>query len=139
LAEITCDVNDFYHQTLAIFQENIAYNEAEMTADIYGASDDAAKELRHALGKYSQLEDTDEREAEHYEKGWKSYHHKMVDGHVEAVTANANAPQLTHLIEKGHELFINGHDTGRRTKPRPHIKEAFEHAKAKHFAGGDVR
>jgi hypothetical protein len=69
----------------------------------------------------------DGREAEHYEKGWKAYKHKPSDGHVLAVVANANAPQLTHLVEKGHELFVYGHDTGRRTKARPHIREAFEH------------
>ena len=80
----------------------------------------------------------DGREALTYEKGWKVYHYKPVDGHGESVVANQNAPSLTHLIEKGHELFVYGHATGRRTKPRPHIREAYEEAARRHFAGGEV-
>jgi hypothetical protein len=132
-------VGDFYAMTMAAFEQNVAHNLAELQADVYGAADDSVKELRHALGEYSQVEDMDEREAEHYEKGWKAYKHKPVEGHVEAVVANANAPQLTHLVEKGHELFVYGEDTGRRTKARPHIRDAYERARSKHFTGGDIR
>lgn len=139
MADVSGDVNDFYHMVMDAFEENVDDNFAALTEDCYAAADEAAEDLRHALGRYSQMEDLPEREAEHYEKGWKSYHHKPVDGHVEAVVANANAPQLTHLIEKGHELFVFGRDTGRRTEARPHIEDAYKRARANHFGGGEVR
>ena len=139
MAGLSGDVNDFYHMVMGAFEECVNDNFDALTDDVYAAADDAAKELQHALGKYSQMEDLPEREAQHYEKGWKAYKHKPVDGHVEAVVANANAPQLTHLIEKGHELFIYGRDTGRRTQARPHISDAYQHARNKHFSGGEVR
>jgi len=138
LAQASGSVGDFYAMTMAAFEQNVQHNLAELQADVYGAADDSAKELRHALGEYSQVEDMDEREAEHYEKGWTAYKYAMVDGHVSAVVANANSPQLTHLIEKGHEKFVYGHDTGERTKARPHIRDAYEHARSRHFSGGDV-
>jgi hypothetical protein len=82
------------------------------------------------------MEDLPERERLLYEKGWTAYKYKPRDGHVEAVVANKTAPGLTHLIEKGHRLFVHGHDTGRRTKARPHIAEAYERVAKKHFGGG---
>ena len=136
MSVIECDINDWYNQTLAIFQDNIDYNFGVMCEKVYGAADDSAKHLRAAKGIWSQEDSTPERERLLYEKGWKAYKYRPVDGEVTAVVANATIPQLTHLIEKGHELFLYGKDTGRRTKARPHIKEAFEYAKAKHFGGG---
>ena len=139
MADVSGDINDFYHMTMAAFEQNVDENFGAMTEDVYGAADDAAKDLKRSLGRYSQMEDLPEREAEHYEKGWKAYKHKPVEGHVEAVVANAHAPQLTHLVEKGHELFIFGKDTGKRTKARPHIRDAYERATARHFSGGEFR
>lgn len=139
MASVSGDVNDFYHMVMDAFEQNVNDNFDAMTEDVYGAADDAAKDLKDSLGRYSQVEDLPEREAEHYERGWKAYKHKPVEGHVEAVVANANAPQLTHLIEKGHELFVFGKDTGRRTKARPHIRDAYERATARHFSGGEFR
>ncbi len=136
MADIECSINDWYNQTLAIFQENIDYNFGVMRDKVYAAADDSAKELRAAKGIWSQEEDTPERERLLYEKGWKAYKYAPVDGQVTAVVANATIPQLTHLIEKGHELFVYGKDTGRRTQARPHISDAYEHARAKHFGGG---
>ena len=136
MADVTCDVNDFYENVMAMYTAMVDEAEEELTAEVYAAADDAVAELRAATGPWSQT-GTDpnggDREPLTYEKGWVAYKHKAVDGHVEAVVANKNAPGLTHLIEKGHELFVYGHDTGRRTKARPHIKEAYENAANKHF------
>ncbi len=132
---VTCDVNDFYENVMALFEENVEENEAKLQADVYAAADDAKNELKHAIGIWSQMESTPERERLLYEKGWRAYKYGMRDGHVEAVVANYTAPGLTHLIEKGHELFVYGRDTGRRTQARPHIREAYEHAAQKHFGG----
>lgn len=32
---------------------------------------------------------------------------------------------LTHLLEKGHALFVHGHPTGKRTRAFPHIVPAY--------------
>ena len=133
MADVTCDVGDFYENVIAMFSAMVDEAEAELAADVYAAADDAVAELRDARGEWSQSEDVDGRSAYLYERGWVAYKHKPVDGHVEAVVANKNAPGLTHLIEKGHELFVYGHDTGRRTRARPHIKNAYENAANKHF------
>lgn len=133
MADVTCDVNDFYDNFMAMCEVTVEEAELQLTEGIYAAADDAAEELRQASGEWSQTEDAEGRPAYLYETGWVAYRHKPRDGHVEAVVANKNAPGLTHLIEKGHELFVYGLDTGRRTKPRPHIKDAYEHSTDKHF------
>lgn len=136
MARVSCTSGDFYDRVMEAFSAMVDEAEQDLARDVYAAADDAADELRHAVGPWSQTgpdPSGGDREPLTYEKGWKSYHHAMVDGHVEAVVANATAPGLTHLVEKGHELFVYGRDTGRRTKARPHIKQAFEHASAKHF------
>lgn len=122
----TIDTNDIYSVIREAVQENIAQNDEALTKNIYEAADASRDALKSDVGKWSQTEDLPERERLLYEKGWKSYHHKMVDGHVQAVVANATAPGLTHLIEDGHELFVYGRDTGRRTQPRKHIEKAYE-------------
>ena len=138
-SSVDIDVNDFYNEVMAAFEANYEHNFSELVDDVYGAADDARDELRKATGIWSQEDDTPERQRLAYERGWKSYKHAPDDGHVEAVVANASAPGLTHLIEKGHELFVYGRDTGRRTQARPHISDAFEHASARHFRGGDAQ
>ena len=133
MSSVTCSVGDFYDNVMRMFEEMVEEAEAELQRDVYAAADDAAAELREATGDWSQSEDMDGREAHTYEKGWVAYKYKPMDGHIEAVVANKTAPGLTHLIEKGHEKFVYGHDTGERTKPRPHIKDAYEHSARKHF------
>lgn len=140
MADVTCDVGDFYDNVMHIFETFVEGAEEDLQQDIYDAADDAVDELKAASGPYSQGDEPAEWRRDHgdrpdhfYEKGWVAYKYEMRDGHVEAVVANKNAPGLTHLIEKGHELFVYGHDMGRRTKPRPHIKDAYEHAANKYF------
>lgn len=133
MSDVTCDVGDFYENVMAMYQGALDEAEAELVEEIYAAADDAVAELKDAKGEWSQSEDLDGRSAYLYERGWVAYKHKMRDGHVEAVVANKNAPGLTHLIEKGHEKFVYGRDTGTRTKARPHIKNAYEHSAHKHF------
>jgi len=133
MSDVTCDVNDFYENVMHMFEAAVDEAEQDLQRDIYEAADDAVAELKDAKGEWSQSEDLDGRSAYLYEKGWVAYKHKPKDGHIEAVVANKNAPGLTHLIENGHELFVYGHDTGRRTKARPHIKNAYEKSAHKHF------
>ncbi len=139
-AYVDIDVNDFYNEVLAAAQEVVDYDIEQLDAECVAAGKDARDHLKKAIGEWSQTEDLPWRKALTYEKGWKVYHHKPKDGHLQVVVANKNAPSLTHLVEKPHRLFIYGHDTGRMTKARPHIKDAYEYARSRHFkAGGEVR
>lgn len=130
MPSVEIDVNDFYSVLMDMAAQVVDEDEEQLSADVYALGDRARDNLKAAVGKWSQTEDLPERERLLYERGWKSYHYKPVEGHVEAVVANATAPSLTHLIEKGHELFVYGEDTGRRTQARPHIREAYEAAAA---------
>lgn len=133
---LSCEVGDFYSMVMHEFEQMVDSAKRDLQADVYAAADDATSHLKADVGDWSQTEDLPERERLHYERGWKAYKHKPTEEGVEAVVANANAPQLTHLIENGHELFVFGRDTGRRTKARPHIKDAYEYAAARHFKEG---
>lgn len=127
---VEIDVNDVYSVLMDMAREVVEQDEEQLSEDVYGLADKARDRLKADVGKWSQTEDLPERQRLAYERGWKAYRHKPVEGHVEAVVANAAAPGLTHLIEKGHELFIFGKDTGRRTQARPHIREAYDAAAA---------
>lgn len=122
---VNIDVNDLYSEIHSLMVESIGETEEEVTEAIYHAADVSAEALKEDIGKWSQTEDLPERDRLLYEKGWKAYKHKMREGHVEAVVANATAPSLTHLIENGHEKFVYGRDTGERTEPRNHIEKAY--------------
>ena len=134
--DITIDAGSLYEEVYEAVRQNVEHNIETLEADVYALADEAVGELKEAKGPWSQTEDDPEtgRPAYFYEKGWKAYKHRMVEGHVDAVVANKNAPSLTHLIEFPHRLFYFGHDTGRMTEGRPHIKEAYEHA-AKRWEG----
>lgn len=133
---VEVEVDNVYRSIMGICDEYMAGVETDVDAECHAAAKDACAHLKADIGRWSQTEDLPEREALTYEKGWKVYHHQMRDGHAESVVANKNAPSLTHLIEKGHELFVFGRDTGRRTQPRPHIRQAYEDAAQRHFTGG---
>lgn len=135
--DVTCEVGDFYNAVMAMCETHVEGLEQQLVEDVYAAADDAVVHLRADVGEWSQTEDLPNGRAKlTYEKGWKAYKYAAHDGHVEAVVANKNAPGLTHLIEYGHELFVYGCDTGRRTRARPHIRDAYEYARDRHFGGG---
>lgn len=56
-----------------------------------------------------------------YARGWKSK--KQTNGYI---VYNATDYQLTHLLEKGHRIFVRGKYIGRSTRPKVHIKPAEE-------------
>lgn len=135
---VEVEVDNVYRSIMGICDEYMTGVDADIDAECHAAAKDACEQVKADVGKWSQMEDLPERERLAYERGWKVYHHQMRDGHAESVVANKNAPSLTHLIEKGHELFVFGKDTGRRTQPRPHISDAYKAAAQRHFAGGGV-
>lgn len=60
-----------------------------------------------------------------YAAGW-GYETELGVGHVKATVHNKRKPGLTHLLEKGHEKFVGGVDTGERVRAYPHIEPAYE-------------
>ena len=66
----------------------------------------------------------------HYSKGW-TYRREGKRGNRVKVF-NESHYQLTHLLEKGHRIIRHdGTDTGKRTKPEPHIAPINDQVPAK--------
>lgn len=55
-----------------------------------------------------------------YNSGW-----KIKKGKTEATVYQASQPGLTHLLENGHDIVVNGQKVG-RARAIPHIKPAEE-------------
>ena len=114
------NVNDFYTILMELCEETAEADEEELQESVKAAGEQAVSELKahvwkHDYGKYN--------------KGWKSDYSVSGDGHAKAVVHNTSQPSLTHLLENGHEMFINGKDTGKRVPAYKHIEPAYEHAK----------
>lgn len=56
MADVTCDVGDFYENVMAMFQGALDEAEAELAEEIYAAADDAVAKLKDAKGEWSQSE-----------------------------------------------------------------------------------
>lgn len=63
-----------------------------------------------------------------YYKGWSVRNKSTVAGGIEYVIHNKNSPHSVHLLEDGHEMFINGKNTGERVAGVPHFEKAKEKA-----------
>ena len=63
-----------------------------------------------------------------YSKGWSVRNKSTVAGGIEYVIHNKNSPYSVHLLEDGHEMFINGKYTGKRVAGIPHFEKAKEKA-----------
>lgn len=61
-----------------------------------------------------------------YYKGWSVRNKSTLAGGIEYVLHNKNSPHSVHLLEDGHEMFINGKYTGRRVAGKPHFENAKE-------------
>lgn len=61
-----------------------------------------------------------------YADGWRMRVEEDSDEHVTGTVWQGKKPGLTHLLEKGHEQFFMGHDTGHRSRAFPHIEPAYE-------------
>lgn len=119
-ANVRCDVNDFYSVLMELCRETAEDDQEALETNVKAAGDHAVAELRghawkHDYGKYN--------------KGWRSDYRVTPTGHARATVHNTTQPSLTHLLENGHEMFINGHDTGRRVPAYKHIEPAYENAR----------
>ena len=60
-----------------------------------------------------------------YARGWECSVWKA-GLNTSAIVHNETQPTLAHLLEYGHEQFVYGRPTGRRTPGRPHLEPAFQ-------------
>lgn len=117
---VECNVNDIYSAITKMVQENVDENERIMAENVKKAGQDCAKELRS----------TSPKKYGGYAAGWKNNFKGGDYGHAVSIVANHSKPTLTHLLENGHELWMHGHDTGRRVRAIKHIEPAYENAAA---------
>lgn len=61
-----------------------------------------------------------------YEKGWSTRNKSSMISGVEFVLHNKLRPHSVHLLEDGHEMFINGVYTNKRVSGKPHFEKAKE-------------
>lgn len=88
----------------------------ETNAAVLFASKDAAKTAADSTAKL--LKSTSPKQSGKYARGWKV---KAQDGGY--VVYNDKHYRLTHLLENGHDVIVNGKKVG-RAKAYPHIKPA---------------
>lgn len=125
---VRCDVNDVYSTLMQMVSENVTSNQQAMEENIEAAGE--------ACAEYIATQDYPYAVGDRYAGGWVSEFSVSGDGHARAVVHNVTQPGLTHLIEKGHELFYFGHDTGKRTRAKPYIEQGYEHAAPIAMGGG---
>lgn len=128
-------VDDFAQAVHDLVAQNIEENELYMREDVKRAGDAAVKYLRSsapydpkALVKSGHDKGKKKKRLKHYRSGWTDYFSdRLAFAHmVTATVATKNEPSLTHLLEFGHEMFVHGHDTGRRVPAYPHISKAYD-------------
>ena len=95
----------------------VAQDEEQLRRDVQAAARATTDELRNGALTPAVTGE--------YAAGW-GYETEVEVGHVRATVRNRKKPGLTHLLEKGHEKFVNGVDTGERVPAYPHIEPAYE-------------
>lgn len=126
-ARVRCDVNDFYSTLMEMVQETADEDQEALETNVKAAADNCVSILRKKKWKTGAK----------YSAGWGSDYRVGPEGHARAVVHNTSQPSLTHLLENGHEMFINGHDTGRRVPAYKHIEPAYERSKGILLGEGD--
>ena len=64
-------------------------------------------------------------ESGEYAASWGMTTERDRDGWCEVTVHNRKHWQLTHLLEKGHQLFVHGRNTDRRVPAYPHLEPAY--------------
>lgn len=118
---VTVSVDGFGEALAQMAQEVVDHDRDQLMSDVRAA----ARATRQAARDGSPTLTGE------YAAGWATSVRVDSDDHVRVVVHNRAKPGLTHLLEKGHEKFVHGHDTGERVPAYPHIEPAYE-------AGADV-
>lgn len=112
-------IDEFAMTVEQLVEENIDKAESQFKKDITAAANTATNVVKSSspvrTGKYA--------------AGWK----KKIEGTdatgFSAVIYNSSKPSLTHLLEKGHQKVLWGHETHEKVDPAPpngHINKGFD-------------
>lgn len=116
--QVTVGIDGFSAVLMEIAEDCVSANDEALRRNVQLAGNATANELRNgALTPAVSGE---------YAAGWSKTTEKDGIGFVKVVIHNKKKPGLTHLLEKGHEKWIHGVDTGERVPAYPHIESAYE-------------
>lgn len=114
---VDVSIDSFADTLMEIATDVVTQDDEQLRRDVQQAARATADELRNgALTPAVSGE---------YAAGW-GYETEQDIGHVKVTVHNRKKPGLTHLLEKGHEKFVHGADTGTRVRAYPHIESAYE-------------
>lgn len=116
--DVVCGVDGFGEALTSICMSHIAEQTENMEKLVEKAAKKSASELRH--GPLTPRETGD------YASSFRAKRGNCGEGTVEYEVGNARKRgNLTHLLEFGHELFVHGRPTNKRTRAFPHIEPAY--------------
>ena len=105
------DLADFLQQEFTEYTEQV-------NAIVEDECKKVANEVKNELANNPNIPQSNASQ-KHYKKSFAIK--KWADGRY---TIYNKKPQLTHLLENGHDIYANGVNTGRRTKAFPHWEQA---------------
>ena len=116
--DVVCGVDGFGEALTSICMSHVAKQTENMEKLVEKAAKKSASELRD--GPLTPAETGD------YASSFRAKRGNFGEGTVEYEVGNARKRgNLTHLLEFGHELFVHGHPTNKRTRAFPHIEPAY--------------
>lgn len=105
---------------------DINYVLSRYSKNVITSVDDACKDAAKEAAKL--LKSSSPNNSSEYSKGWKT---KKSNGHW--VVYQSKKPGLTHLLENGHDVVVNGKKVG-RAPAHPHIAQAEKEVEEKLLA-----
>lgn len=114
---VTVRIDGFSDTLMALAGDIVTQDDEQLRRDVQAAARATTDELRNGALTPAVTGE--------YAAGW-GYETELELGHVRVTVHNKRKPGLTHLLEKGHEKFVNGVDTGERVPAYPHIEPAYE-------------
>jgi hypothetical protein len=119
MSDVTCGVEGFGAELTSVCMKHVQGQQQACAKLVKKAAQKSAHELRS--GPLTPRKTGD------YASTFRAKCMNDSDGSVEYHVGNTKRRgNLTHLLEDGHELFVHGRDTGRRTRSFPHIAPAYE-------------
>ena len=117
MESVTCDLAGFGEELLRICEGHVREQHRAVGELVRKAGRKTASELREGALTPALTGE--------YAASWGMTSEADRDGWVEVTVHNKRRWQLTHLLEKGHQMFVHGHNTGRRVPAYPHIEPAY--------------
>lgn len=113
---VTVSIDGFSECLMSLAEDCVTRDEEALVKSVRRAAHTTSDELRNGALTPAMTGE--------YAAGWRSKTELGI-GHIKSTIYNAKKPGLTHLLEKGHEIFVQGEPTGHRTRAYPHIEPAY--------------